>query len=120
MRLPRSTWGRLALVLPALAGMVVLLVWRGPDWGLVADAFRLVVWEWVVVAILLVVAAIRVRCPRFPRGRRWLVAPKRIRTSATGTSTQSLWSVRVPSSPSAFRSRPLALLASLIPRHRFA
>ena len=53
MRLPRSTWGRLALVLPALAAMVVVLVWRGPDWGLVADAFRLVVWEWVVVAILL-------------------------------------------------------------------
>jgi glycosyltransferase 2 family protein len=53
MRLPRSTWGRLALVIPSFAVMVALLVWRGPEWGLVADAFRFVTWHWVVVAILL-------------------------------------------------------------------
>ena len=33
--------------------MIALFVWRGPDWGLVVDAFRLVAWEWVVAAIAL-------------------------------------------------------------------
>jgi glycosyltransferase 2 family protein len=61
MKLLRSTWGRLALVLPAFAAVVALLVWRGPDWGLVADAFRLVVWEWVVAAIALNFASVVVR-----------------------------------------------------------
>jgi uncharacterized protein (TIRG00374 family) len=46
-------WGRLGVVLAALAGALALLIWRGPDWGLVADAFRFVVWGWVIVAILL-------------------------------------------------------------------
>jgi glycosyltransferase 2 family protein len=53
MRLPRTTWGRLALIVPAFAAMVVLLIWRGPEWNLVADAFRLVEFEWVVLAIAL-------------------------------------------------------------------
>lgn len=53
LRLPRTTWGRMALVLPAFVAVVALLVWRGPDWGLVADAFQLVVWEWIVAAIAL-------------------------------------------------------------------
>ena len=46
-------WGRITMVFAALAAAIALFVWRGPDWGLVADAFRFVVWEWVVVAILL-------------------------------------------------------------------
>jgi glycosyltransferase 2 family protein len=61
MKLLGTTWGRLALVLPAFAAVVALLVWRGPDWGLVADAFRLVVWEWVVAAIALNFASVAVR-----------------------------------------------------------
>ena len=51
MRLPRTPWGRLALVFPAFAVMIGLLVWRGPEWTLVANAFRFVVWHWVVAAI---------------------------------------------------------------------
>ena len=40
-------------MVPLFAAMVVLLVWRGPEWGLVADAFRLVELEWVILAIAL-------------------------------------------------------------------
>jgi glycosyltransferase 2 family protein len=52
-RLPHSGWGRILLTLPFLAGAIALLVWRAPDWGLVADAFQLVSWRWVVAAIAL-------------------------------------------------------------------
>jgi uncharacterized protein (TIRG00374 family) len=41
------------MVFAALAAAIALFVWRGPDWGLVVEAFRIVVWGWVVVAILL-------------------------------------------------------------------
>ena len=44
---------RLALIAAAGAGVVVLVWWRGPDWGAVGNAFRSVRWEWVVLAILL-------------------------------------------------------------------
>lgn len=50
-RLPRSSWGRFLATLPFLAGAIALLVWRAPDWGLVADAFTLVSWRWVIAAI---------------------------------------------------------------------
>jgi len=53
MRLPRATWARSAGVLAALAAAVALFIWRGPDWNLVADAFKYVAWGWVIVAIFL-------------------------------------------------------------------
>src|SRR5215203_1562934 len=53
MNLLRATWTRFAIVVLALAATVALFVWRGPDWNLVADAFRFVAWGWVIVAILL-------------------------------------------------------------------
>ena len=53
MKLPRATWARSAGVLAALCAAVALFIWRGPDWNLVADAFRYVAWGWVIVAILL-------------------------------------------------------------------
>jgi glycosyltransferase 2 family protein len=53
MRLPRTRWGRLAIVVPAFVLMIALLVWRGPQWDLVANAFRFVVWHWVAAAIAL-------------------------------------------------------------------
>jgi glycosyltransferase 2 family protein len=44
---------RLLLVLPVLAVAIVLIVWRGPDWHLVHDAFTVVSWDWVIVAVAL-------------------------------------------------------------------
>ena len=48
---PRSPWFRAALVFPSVVAVVALLWWRGPDWGLVARAFNLVDWAWIVFAI---------------------------------------------------------------------
>ena len=41
------------LVVALFALALVLIWWRGPDWGSVLDAFRLVVWSWIVLAFLL-------------------------------------------------------------------
>src|SRR5439155_6845450 len=53
VRVPRTTWGRLGIIVPLGALVVALILWRGPDWNLVADAFQLVSWQWVVAAIAL-------------------------------------------------------------------
>jgi glycosyltransferase 2 family protein len=42
---------RLLIPIVLLAVAVALLIWRGPDWGLVQDAFSAVTWEWVAAAI---------------------------------------------------------------------
>ena len=49
----RSPWvqGMVLLLLATLA--VVVFWWRGPDWGSVFDAFRFVIWSWIVLAFLL-------------------------------------------------------------------
>jgi uncharacterized membrane protein YbhN (UPF0104 family) len=67
MRLPGTTWGRLALILPAFAAMIGLLVWRGPDWNLVADAFQFVAWQWVVAAIALNLVSVAARVAAWER-----------------------------------------------------
>ena len=41
------------IVLPLLGVAVGLVILRGPDWHLVQDAFTVVSWEWVVVAVAL-------------------------------------------------------------------
>ena len=46
----RRHW-RFAIPLPLIALAIVLIVWRGPDWGPIHDAFRAVTWEWVAAAI---------------------------------------------------------------------
>ena len=67
MRLPRTTWGRLALILPPFGAMIALLVWRGPDWNLVADAFRFVAWHWVVAALALNLVSVVARAAAWER-----------------------------------------------------
>jgi uncharacterized membrane protein YbhN (UPF0104 family) len=52
---------RLAVVVLAAAGIGILVWWRGPDWGTVGDAFTVVRWHWVVVAIALNLASVVVR-----------------------------------------------------------
>jgi uncharacterized protein (TIRG00374 family) len=48
---PRSTWARALVVVAFVAVAGVMLWWRGPEWGRVADAFALVEWRWILAAI---------------------------------------------------------------------
>jgi uncharacterized protein (TIRG00374 family) len=48
----RRRWQLQLLVpLPLLALAVALIIWRGPNWRVVHDAFSAVTWEWVAAAI---------------------------------------------------------------------
>ncbi len=49
MKLHRG-W-RLLLLLPLVAVVAALIIWHGPDWHLMHDAFAAMNWEWVVAAI---------------------------------------------------------------------
>ena len=61
MRIPVTTIGRLALVVPGLLVLGALLWWRGPDWSQVGDAFRLVEWTWVSMALGLNLLSVLIR-----------------------------------------------------------
>ncbi|HEX4679454.1 MAG TPA: lysylphosphatidylglycerol synthase transmembrane domain-containing protein [Gaiellaceae bacterium] len=52
MSLRDGRW-RFLLVLPLIGGAIALIIWRGPNWGSVQNAFTLVRWEWVFAAIAL-------------------------------------------------------------------
>lgn len=52
---------RLAVAVAVLAGVVALVVWRGPSWALLKDAFAAVRWEWIAAALLLNLVSIVVR-----------------------------------------------------------
>jgi uncharacterized protein (TIRG00374 family) len=47
---PQGRW-RILLVLPLFAVAVALIIWHGPNWNSVQNAFTLVRWEWVFAAI---------------------------------------------------------------------
>jgi uncharacterized protein (TIRG00374 family) len=53
LRVWRSGWAQLLVALVALVLAFVVIWWRGPDWGNVLDAFRFVIWSWIVLAFLL-------------------------------------------------------------------
>jgi uncharacterized membrane protein YbhN (UPF0104 family) len=57
----RSRWLRVAFVFAAATGVGVLFWWRGPNWGQVGDAFTIVRWQWVVVAIALNLVSVLAR-----------------------------------------------------------
>jgi uncharacterized protein (TIRG00374 family) len=59
--LPRSNLVRAAISLAFMALVVVLLLWRGPSFSAIADAFTVVRWQWVVLAIALNLASVVVR-----------------------------------------------------------
>jgi glycosyltransferase 2 family protein len=61
MRVPRTTPGRLAFVVPGAVVIGVLLWWRGPDWPKVGNAFQLVEWSWVSVALGLNLLSVLIR-----------------------------------------------------------
>lgn len=60
-RLPRGLWG-VALSGGMLGAVVYWLVWHGPDWDLVGDAFTVVEWWWIAAAIALNVCSVGARC----------------------------------------------------------
>jgi uncharacterized protein (TIRG00374 family) len=49
----RSPWVQGAVLLLLASLVIVVFWWRGPDWGSVFDAFRFVIWSWIVLAFLL-------------------------------------------------------------------
>jgi uncharacterized protein (TIRG00374 family) len=53
LRVWSSGWAQLAVAVFALVLALVVLWWRGPDWGSVLEAFRFVVWSWIVLAFAL-------------------------------------------------------------------
>jgi uncharacterized membrane protein YbhN (UPF0104 family) len=61
LRLPASMWARALLLAPMFAVTIGLLWWRGPDWGIVRDAFAFVRWRWIVAALALNLASVLVR-----------------------------------------------------------
>src|SRR5207244_4147356 len=61
LRAPQRVWTRALLVLPVGAAVVALFIWHGPSWKAVGDAFTIVRWEWVAVAIGLNLLSVLVR-----------------------------------------------------------
>jgi uncharacterized protein (TIRG00374 family) len=53
LRVWSSGWAQLAAAVLALVLALVVLWWRGPDWGSVLEAFRFVIWSWIVLAFAL-------------------------------------------------------------------
>jgi uncharacterized protein (TIRG00374 family) len=53
LRVWSSGWAQIAVGLVALVLAFVVIWWRGPDWGSVLEAFRVVIWSWIVLAFLL-------------------------------------------------------------------
>jgi uncharacterized protein (TIRG00374 family) len=49
----KNGWLQAAAALALFALALTLIWWRGPDWGAVLEAFRFVVWGWIVLAFLL-------------------------------------------------------------------
>jgi uncharacterized protein (TIRG00374 family) len=54
-------WWRFGAIVAVAATTTALIIWRGPSWELVVDAFTLVVWEWVIAAIALNLVSVLVR-----------------------------------------------------------
>ena len=52
-RVWRNGWAQAAVLLVLVTLAFVVIWWRGPDWGQVWEAFRVVVWSWVVLAFVL-------------------------------------------------------------------
>ena len=60
-RILRTPAGRIGVVAPILAGAIAVLVWRGPRWSTIEDAFTAVRWEWVAAAVAINFLSVVVR-----------------------------------------------------------
>jgi uncharacterized membrane protein YbhN (UPF0104 family) len=61
LRWSRSPWLRGGVGLALVVGTVLAVWWRGPDWGAVWDAFDVVTWRWVILAVFINFLSIVVR-----------------------------------------------------------
>jgi uncharacterized membrane protein YbhN (UPF0104 family) len=66
---------RYLLVIPLLAFAVSLIIWRGPDWHLVHDAFTAVTWQWVAAAIGLNLLSVLARAFAWDTAIKQSIAP---------------------------------------------
>jgi uncharacterized protein (TIRG00374 family) len=66
---------RLLIPVVLLAAAVILIIWRGPDWGLVKDAFTAVTWEWVAAAIGLNLLSVLTRALAWDTAIKQSIAP---------------------------------------------
>jgi len=66
---------RYLLVIPVLAVAVALVIWRGPDWHLVHDAFTAVTWPWVAAAIGLNLLSVLARAFAWDTAIKQSIAP---------------------------------------------
>jgi uncharacterized protein (TIRG00374 family) len=60
-RLPSSNATRFAIAIVFMGVVAVLLWWRGPSWSAIGDAFTVVRWQWVAVAVGLNLASVVAR-----------------------------------------------------------
>jgi len=68
---------RFLLVLPLMAGAIALIIWHGPNWTSVQDAFTLVRWEWVFAAIGLNLLSVLFRAYAWETVIKQSIAPPR-------------------------------------------
>src|SRR6266576_1106936 len=68
---------RFLLVLPLMAAAIALIIWHGPNWGNVRDAFTLVRWEWVFAAIGLNLVSVLARAYAWDTVIKQSIAPPR-------------------------------------------
>jgi uncharacterized protein (TIRG00374 family) len=68
---------RFLLVLPLMAGAIALIIWHGPNWSNVRDAFTLVRWEWVFAAIGLNLVSVLARAYAWDTVIKQSIAPPR-------------------------------------------
>src|SRR5918992_373703 len=59
--IPSSWFIRGLIALTTVVAVVVLFWWRGPEWSRVGDAFRLVSWSWIAVALGLNLLSVVIR-----------------------------------------------------------
>jgi uncharacterized membrane protein YbhN (UPF0104 family) len=77
VRIPRSTPGRLAILVPGAVVIGVLLWWRGPEWSKVGNAFQLVEWSWVSIALGLNLLSVLIRSTAWQTVIRQALLPPR-------------------------------------------
>ena len=56
-RVASSGWTQVVVGAALMAVALVVLWWRGPDWGAVWEAFAFVIWSWIALALVLNVAS---------------------------------------------------------------